>query len=129
MRAAHRLDLDLLPSPFAVCRLPADSPAPEWATGRLCSITRSADELSVVCPEEVVPDAVRSAGGWRCLKARGPFAFDETGVLASLASPLADAGVPILAPSTFDTDYLLIPGDRLERARTALRAAGHRLYP
>ncbi len=59
---------------------------------------------------------------------RGPLAFELTGVLASLASPLAAAGVPIFALSTFDTDYLLIPGDALEQALGALDAAGHRLH-
>jgi hypothetical protein len=53
--------------------------------------------------------------------------FELTGVLASLASPLAEAGVPLFALSTFDTDYLLIPGKDLERALSALAAAGHRL--
>ena len=129
MQADRRLDLDLLPSPFAVCRLPAGSPAPEWAVGELCSITHTTEELSVVCPESAVPEAVRSQSGWRCFKVRGPLAFELTGVLASLTAPLAEAGVPIFALSTFDTDYLLVPGDDLETALSALGAAGHRLHP
>ena len=81
----------------------------------------------MVCPEARVAPGVRREGGWRCLRVRGPLAFSETGVLASLASPLAAAGVPIFVLSTFDTDYLLIPGDRLETALRALATAGHRL--
>ena len=81
----------------------------------------------MVCPEENVPAAVRHQAGWRALAVRGPLAFELTGVLASLASPLAEAGVPIFALSTFDTDYLLVPGERLEAALAALEAAGHRL--
>lgn len=127
MPVARRLDLDLLPPLMAVCRLPAGSPAPDWATGALCSITWTAEELSVVCPASVVPDGVRAEGGWRCLKVRGPLAFQETGVLAALATPLAEAGVPIFALSTFDTDYLLVPASRLEAATAALGTAGHRL--
>ncbi len=125
--AENRLDLTLLPKPFAVCRLSAASPVPEWAAGELCSVTRTVDELSVVCPQQLVPEGVRSKGGWRCIRVRGPLAFDLTGVLASLASPLAAAGVPIFALSTFDTDYLLVPGEALERALAVLDAAGHRL--
>lgn len=128
MPADRRLELDLLPSSFAVCRLPAGSPAPGWAAGELCSVTRTATELSVVCAESLVPDGVRRQGGWRALAVRGPLAFEQTGVLAALASPLAEAGVPIFVLSTFDTDYLLVPGERLETAIEVLGAAGHRLH-
>ena len=82
----------------------------------------------MVCPESVVPEGVRKQGGWRCFKVRGPLAFELTGVLASLASPLAAAGVPIFALSTFDTDYLLVPGNELAEALDALGAAGHRVH-
>jgi hypothetical protein len=58
---------------------------------------------------------------------RGPFPFDLTGVLASVLEPLRDAGVPILAVSTFDTDYVFVPGPRLDAASAALRDAGHRV--
>ena len=105
----------------------AGSAPPEWAGGELCSITSTPDELSVVCPEAAVPEGVRRQGGWRCLRVRGPLAFEETGVLAALAAPLARAAVPLFALSTFDTDYLLVPGDELEKALNALGAAGHRL--
>ena len=128
MPAARCLDLDLLPAPMAVCRLAAGAPVPDWATGELCSITHTAEELSIVCPAKRVPEGVRSEGGWRCLKVRGPLAFEETGVLAALASPLAEEGVPIFALSTFDTDYLLVPTDQLAAAIGALGAAGHRLH-
>jgi hypothetical protein len=108
--------------------LQPDAPPPSWAVGELCSVTRAPNELSVVCPEQAVPAGARYQGGWRCLAVRGPLAFELTGVLAALASPLADAGVPIFALSTFDTDYLLVPGDDLETALSALAAAGHRLH-
>ena len=83
----------------------------------------------MISPEEAVPAGVRAQCGWRCLRVRGPLAFELTGVLASLAAPLAAAGVPIFALSTFDTDYLLVPGERLDEALAALGAAGHRLPP
>ena len=124
----RRLDLDLLPTTFAVCRLPGGAQIPSWARGELCSVTRTPDELSVVCPEGEVPREVRHEGGWRCLAVRGPLAFELTGVLASLATPLAEAGVPIFALSTFDTDYLLVAGGGLEKAFAALDGAGHRVH-
>ena len=126
--AAHRLELDLLPGRYAVCRLAPDAPAPEWAAGDLCSLTRTATELSVVCLERVVPTEVRHEPGWRALAVRGPLAFELTGVLASLASPLAKAGVSIFALSTFDTDYLLVAEEQLGTALATLDTSGHRLH-
>ena len=82
----------------------------------------------MVCAEGAVPSEIRHQGGWRALAVRGPLAFELTGVLASLATPLAAAGVSIFALSTFDTDYLLVPEERLSPALAALDAAGHRLH-
>lgn len=94
-------------------------------TGPVASVTRTAAELSVVCAEAAVPDGVRSETGWRAFRVRGPLPFHLTGVLARLAAPLAEAGVPLFALSTFDTDVILVRDDRLRDAREALRTAGH----
>ena len=110
-----------------MCRLPAGSPLPEWFAdgGPLSCVARTAEELSLVCPEDAVPDDAQAERGWRALKAHGPFAFTLTGVLVAILEPLAEAGVPIFAISTFDTDYVLVPGPKVEEALRALRAAGH----
>lgn len=122
------LTLTLLPGQFAVCRLDAGAPVPEWATtGAFTSITRTADELSVVCPAENVPPDVRAEGPWRCLKVEGPLDFALTGILASIAVPLAEASVSIFAVSTYDTDYVLVTAAQVERAAEVLRQAGHRV--
>jgi hypothetical protein len=111
---------------YAICQLAPDAPFPEWATrGPLWSITRSATELSIVCDAASVPPGVRVQAAWRALRVQGPLALDLTGILASLASPLAAAGVPLFAVSTFDTDYLLVPTADAGRAVAALRRAGH----
>jgi hypothetical protein len=119
--------LRVLEGELAVVRLAADAPVPAWAWhGALCSVTRSAEELSIVCESAAVPAALeRVERGWRALMLRGPFAFSQTGVLASIATPLAAAGVSLFAISTFDTDYLLVKHDQLEHARAALVRAGH----
>jgi hypothetical protein len=124
--ARQRLELLALDDRLAVCRLDRDDPIPEWATrGGFCSITRTADELSVVCPEPLVPEGVRAEKGWRVLRVAGAMDFSSVGVLASLAVPLAEAGVSLFAVSTFDTDYLLVKGHDLGRAVEALTAYGH----
>ena len=111
---------------LAVCRLPAGTPAPSWASdARFSSVTATPSELSIVCPEDRVPEGVPGQGGWACLELIGPFSFSLTGVLASCLEPLALAGIPIFAVSTFDTDWILVPAERLDDAVRALAAAGH----
>jgi hypothetical protein len=123
----HPLDLTILPESFAVSRLPASAPAPAWAgAGHLQSVTRTSEELSVVCRAEAVPPEVASERGWRAIRVAGTLDFSLTGVLASLAAPLAEANLSIFALSTYDTDYVLVRDDGLERAVAALTAAGHR---
>jgi hypothetical protein len=85
------------------------------------------DELSVVCQEELVPANIRAENGWRGLKVEGPLDFALTGILAGLASALAQAGVSLFAISTFDTDYILVKEKDLAKAIRALEQAGHRV--
>ncbi len=100
---------------------------PSWVTnaGPFVSITLSSDELSIVCVSHAVPNGVVADHGWRCIKLRGPFAFDQVGILASIANPLAAKSIAIFAMSTFDTDYILIKEANLQSAIHALRDAGH----
>ncbi len=122
----RHLNLALVGGTFAVCRLGADAAVPPWATaGHLFSITRTPDELSVVCPQGAVPEGVRCERGWRCLRVAGAIELSALGVLAALAVPLAEAGVSVFAVSTFDTDYLLVKDRDLPAALEALRGAGH----
>ena len=121
-------DLTVMPGSFAIVRLAPDAPVPKWAMqGQFFSVTRSSDELSVVCAEHQVPRGIAAETGWRALEVKGPFALSEIGVLAALAAPLADAKVSLLAISTFDTDYLLVGERQLHAAVTALKGAGHRI--
>jgi aminoglycoside 6'-N-acetyltransferase I len=115
----------VLAGTFAVCRLGGAAPVPAWTAGDFLSVTRTAEELSVVCPEAAVPEGVQCERGWRCLRVAGAVPFSAVGTLAALAGPLAAAGVSLFAVSTFDTDYLLVKGDHLARAVGALRGAGH----
>jgi hypothetical protein len=121
----HHLDLVLLPDLYVVCRLPADASPPPWAAGEFVSITRTPDELSLVCRQDAVPAGIRCEAGWRCLRVAGRLDFALVGVLASLLVPLAGAGVSVFVASTFDTDYLLIREADRARATEALQAAGH----
>lgn len=126
--AARTWDLTVEASELAVCGLAGDAAVPDWATrGAFHAIVRSPGELTVVCDAALVPEGVRSQKGWRCFGLRGPIAFTETGVIASIAAPLAAAGIGIFVISTFATDYVLVPGPRLAEAESVLAAAGHRV--
>jgi hypothetical protein len=120
------LILTLLDDHLAVCRLDAAAGVPAWATAAsLFSMTRTADELSIVCLEECVPEGVRCEKGWRAFKLEGPFEFSEVGIISAVATPLAEAGVGIFAVSTFDTDYVLVKKERSDLAADVLRAKKH----
>lgn len=122
-----RRTLTLLPETLAICRLPPEAAVPVWAQGGgFHSVTRTEQELSIVCPEGMVPAGVQAEVEWRALRLEGPIPFDETGVLAGLVSPLAAAGIPVFAVSTYDTDYLLLKKRDLSRAAKCL-AGGYTL--
>ena len=122
--------LRLLSGRFAICRLAPDAPPPGWlfhAEAHIYSLTRTPEEMSVVCAEDDVPPAIeRCDRGWRMLLLEGPIPFETVGVLAALVGPLARAGVSVFALSTYDTDALLVREHQLERALEAL-AETHRV--
>ena len=118
--------LFLLSERLAIARLAHDAPRPaEPPLGRFSSVTRTADELSVVASEEFLPRADRLERGWRCFMAEGPFEFSAVGILSSLAGPLAAAKISVFAISTYDTDYILVKEYDLPSAIAALEKAGH----
>ena len=119
------LRIALLPHPLAVCRLAPDAPVPPWVRGAFTSVTRTDEELSVVCDDEAVPEDVQAERGWRVLKVEGPIPFEMTGVAAALVGPLAEARISVFLLATYDTDYLLLKEESFARAVEVLRAAGH----
>ncbi len=125
---ARRFSLSVLPFGLAVCSLPAGAPPPDWiASSRFFSLTRTTDELSLVCELALVPPGVRCESGWRAMRVAGNLDFSLTGVLTALLAPLAAAGISIFAISTYDTDYILVKEASLDQAVEALRGAGHRV--
>lgn len=118
--------LKLLDGEFTVHRLDPAIPIPAIVTGEsFCWVARTDEELSVVCRSALEVDSTTKAPGWICLKVQGPLDFALTGVLAGIATVLADTGVSIVALSTFETDYILVKKDALHEAVSALREAGY----
>ncbi|TDR44889.1 hypothetical protein DFR29_10570 [Tahibacter aquaticus] len=125
---ASRLALRRLPGDYAVCRLDAAAAIPAWADGDgFVSISRSAEELSVLCRSERVPAEVRQDGPWACFALLGPFAFEQSGIVLAVIRPLSEAGLGVFVVSTFDGDHVLVKAHEAVRAVELLAAAGHRL--
>jgi hypothetical protein len=121
----QKITLNILNGLYAICRLQSEQDIPVFAmAGEFYSISHTADELSIICPQENIPAGVRCDLGWRVLKLEGPFEFTEIGILEKILDPLANAGISILAVSTFDTDYVLVKTNQLPAARGVLEAAG-----
>jgi len=115
----------LLPEKMAILRYEPGAAVTIPTTG-FFSLIRTADEVSIIVEQSRAPlGALKKSTGWRLFQVHGPFALDVIGVLASIAGPLAEAGVSIFALATYDTDYFLISGRQTARAIKALRAAGH----
>lgn len=119
------MKLSILEGTFSVCRLYSRTPIPNWVDRKsFHSITKTESEISVVCRDEKLPPEVIAEKGWRIIKVDGTLDFSLTGVLASIATPLASAKISIFAISTFDTDYILVKDEKLLKAKTALTEAG-----
>jgi hypothetical protein len=123
------LKLSVLPEPLAICRVDAQAEIPDWATpSPYFSITRTSDELSIVCSERLVPAGITCDRGWRVLKLEGPLDLALVGILATVAVPLAKAGVSIFTIATYDTDYVLVKQSQLDLAIATLSEEGHSIH-
>ncbi len=122
----RQLQLSLLKDKYGICTLPNTAPIPDWAlTQSLASITRTEKELTIVCRLEILPSQYQSDLNWRCFKIDGSFDLNQIGVISSISSPLADAGISIYVISTYDTDYFLIQEQNLEKTISVLSNSGH----
>jgi hypothetical protein len=123
---SHQLTIVVLPELYAICRLDADAPVPGWASSAdFFSITRTANELSIVCKDSALPEGAHAERERRLMQIEGTLAFTLTGVLAAVTAPLALAEISIFAVSTYDTDYLLVSEEDLQETVQVLEAAGH----
>lgn len=122
----HQLTISVHPELYAICRLEQGAEIPAWASGtRFFTISRTKNELSIVCEEKGVPREIHAERGRRLMQVEGTLPFSLVGVLAAIAAPLAEARVSIFAVSTYDTDYVLVEESELDRAIRVLEGAGH----
>ena len=125
---AAKIQLKQLADSYAVSKLDATAPVPPWADGKgFVSISRTPQELSIVCLAARVPAEVTASRAWTCFELVGPFAFDETGIALAVIQPLSEKKIGVFLVATYDTDYLLVQEKDLAAATQALTAAGHTL--
>ena len=113
---------------MAVVRLDPGAPDPDWVHGLpLASVSRTADEISVVCPTSSLPEPLPGPmeGPFTVVRAAGALEFSQIGVLLRLLRPLADAGIPVLSVSTFDTDWVLVPAAKTSQAISVWKHDGY----
>jgi uncharacterized protein len=122
------LVMKLINESYGVCRLNKDEEIPAWAyEGELFSITKTDDELSILCLQENIPTGVKFEGDWRILKVEGPLDFSLIGILSKISGILALQSISIFAVSTYDTDYILVKENNINTAVEALRGQGYEI--
>jgi hypothetical protein len=118
-----KLTFKVLPARYAISQLPPDAAVPSWALeGAIFSITRTPEELSIICEETLALDGAR---GWRCIEVVGPFPLTAVGVAAEFTAVFARSEISLLVISTYNTDYIFLNDESLDRAIDALIEAGH----
>ena len=123
-----KLTMKLLRGKYGVCRLDKSDLIPEWMQNSdFLSITRTQEELSVVCSEESIPNDIKCEKDWRILKIEGPLDFSLVGILASISTVLAQKKISIFAVSTYDTDYILVKNKDIDSAIAALTSEGYEI--
>ncbi len=120
------MQLRILKGVYSICRLNPDDEIPFWvSSNEFASITRTEAELSILCPEDRVPQSIERATGWYGIEVEGPLSFDQVGILSDLLQPLAAAAIPVFVISTYLTDYIFVRIENLAKAREVLTGAGH----
>ena len=115
------LTMKLLKEKLGVCRLEKGESIPQWAqNSEFYSISKTEDELSIVCDQKSIPSDVKCENDWRVLKIEGPLDFSLIGILSSISTILAEKAISIFAVSTYDTDYILVKDNEIDNAILAL---------
>lgn len=130
MAHATGLTLEVMSEEYAICRLDAGADVPAWAQSDVTSfssVTRTPDELSIMCPAGWLPLDLAGERNWRGLRVVGTLDFEVTAIAAALTSPLAAADIPLLLIATYETDYVFVRADRLHAGCAVLAAAGWRI--
>jgi hypothetical protein len=112
---------------LCIVHLDSEDAVPSWVwdAGDFVSVTRTPDELSIICSAELSGEADDVVGPYVAYAVDQQLDFGLTGVLSALLEPITEAEISILTVSTYDTDWILVPADQADQAAQAWRRRGH----
>ena len=116
-----RLPITILPGDYTILQMQPGSDIPDWVDKNMFwSVTDTGEEMTVISSGESVPDGYPHKCSMKIFKIDCKLDFHLTGILSSITAPLAEAGIPIFAISTFDTDYIFIEMEKAYEAAAVL---------
>lgn len=118
------MKLQFLKPVYSVCQLSPASEIPDWALNDFLAVMRTEDELTIIAPKSALPENIKAQHDFSCFRIAGSLDFGLIGVIAKISAELAQANIPILAFSTYNTDYFLVAKSNQEPAQLALVSAG-----
>jgi len=118
--------ITILPNEFTIHRFEATEPIPQKIfESKYYWIGKTEEELSVVCDSKIKLNNSKSDGNWSILKLVGQFDFSIIGILANITRALSEAGISIVALSTYDTDNIMVKTIKVQQAIKVLTDVGY----
>jgi hypothetical protein len=124
-----KLTLIVLKDKYAIKKLHTNSDIPDWVNDSdFYSVTKTRDELSIVCKQQdPIKNVLNINKDWKILKLRGPLDFSSIGIIAAISGILKKNKIPIFTISTYETDYILVKNDDLNKTAASLKAKGYQI--
>lgn len=124
----EKLKIKLLDGTYAVCQMENTEKVPSWVEEKgFFSVTKTEDEISVVMLQDKISTDIKAEKDWRILKVEGTLDFSLIGILAKISSILAENQISIFVISTFNTDYILVKEEKIEKAMAVLSQEGYEI--
>ncbi len=119
------MNLKVLDADLSVCKISFPEEIPFGDP--YVFVGKTDEELSLVCGTQSVPKTctVRE-DGWKAFRVVGSMEFSLVGILSKITSVLAENQISVFAVSTFNTDYILVKAEQLDRTVQALESSGYR---
>ena len=125
------LDFTVLKGDYSIYRFNIDSAIPTWVyESDYYSVTRTQMELSIVCKTHDIDDNsnIKTDKHWRILKINGLLDLSLIGIIANVSNMLKEKNIPIFVISTYNTDYILVKNQNIDKTLIVLQNNGHKVF-